>query len=206
MIILTVNGHLRPWQKKLIASVLNNNGVIVYPTETTYGFGADWTAAQACKRVYRLKGRPQSKDFSVIVDSLSTARQWVRVLGTASRLSRSLWPGPLTLVLPLYRHPGHINTSTLAVRRSSHVIAQQIAHILRKPLISTSANRSGNVPIRTLDDFFRQFRHSSQWPDCFVNVGALPYRLPSTILKISDSGFVMLREGKYNTKDIQSLL
>ena len=86
--------------KKAI-SILKQGGVIVYPTETAYGLGADFLNAKAVNKIYQIKGRNYAKPLSVIVSSIRMAREYVKFDQESLQLAKKYWPGALTLVLPV---------------------------------------------------------------------------------------------------------
>ena len=100
LIIKITSANSNQFIKKAIL-VLENGGVIVYPTETAYGLGADFFNPKAMKKVYRIKGRDYKKPLSVIVSSLTMAKRLVKFNQLSLKLAKQYWPGALTLVLPI---------------------------------------------------------------------------------------------------------
>src|SRR4051812_26078680 len=87
-----------------ILSFLRAGGVIGFPTDTAYGLGADPFQESAIRRIFEIKGRPESKPILVLVDSmtmLSRIAECSSVSGITELLARRFWPGPLTLILPV---------------------------------------------------------------------------------------------------------
>ncbi|MEW6610197.1 MAG: L-threonylcarbamoyladenylate synthase [Patescibacteria group bacterium] len=97
---------------QIAVTVLRKGGVVVYPTETSYGLGGDWTNPRVHEKVRRIKQRPAEKQLPVIVSTHAIAAQYVEFFPLARKLAHTFWPGPLSLVLPLKRH-------TLSSKKSS---------------------------------------------------------------------------------------
>lgn len=177
-------------------AVLQNDGVIVYPTETSYGLGADFFSAKAVQKIYQIKARDKSKHLPVIVADFNYASSLVDFDLKARQLAAQYWPGPLTLVLPFKHHHWQQHFDRfLALRISSYPLAQTIATLLACPLTATSANISGQEPAYTALSIKEQFVGSKFQPDLFINVGDLPVQPASTIIKCVSENVEILRPG-----------
>jgi len=180
----------------LALEVLQKDGVIVYPTETSYGLGADFFSPQAVQKIYQIKGRDQAKHLPVIVADFAYASSLVDFDMRARHLAAQYWPGPLTLVLPFKHHHWQKHFDRfLALRVSSYPLAQTIANLLACPLTATSANISGQEPAYTVESIRTQFSNSQFKPDLFINVGDLPVQPASTIIKCLAGQAEILRQG-----------
>ncbi len=177
--------------------VLRAGGVIVFPTETSYGLGADYYNAQAVKKVYQIKKREAGKPLSVLVPDLVAATYLTRFTPRARALAMQNWPGPLTLVLPFVHKRWQKHFSQyLALRVSSHHFANSLTINLGRPLVATSANISGQGDCYSPADVQRQFKGSGPRPALFINAGTLPRRRPTTIIKCDEHGLKLLRQGE----------
>ena len=177
-------------------AVLGREGVVVYPTETLYGLGADATSAAALRRVADLKGRDAGKPILVLVASREMLGTIVaRVPEGAEALMRRFWPGPLTLVLPAREGLSPLLTGGsggIGVRISSHPLARRLVERLGHPLTSTSANPGGEAPATDVEAARRYF---GTRVDAYVDGGRLAGGPPSTVLDLSGAGPVLVREG-----------
>lgn len=158
-----------------IISALENQQVIAYPTEAVFGLGCDPDSEQAVRELLALKQRPWEKGLILIAadyaqltpyidDSLLSDQQRSAIFAT--------WPGPVTWVIPAKSQTPHFLTgqfSSLAVRVSDHPLVQQLCRQFGKPLVSTSANLSGEEPCRTVAEVMQQFGDS--FPILAGNVG-----------------------------------
>ncbi len=193
-------------QKKQIkeaVAVLRNRGVVVFPTETSYGLAADATDRRAVERLIKIKGRG-SKTLPVIASSLVMVKQYAQIEGLALRLARKFWPGPLTLVLKKEKNkkikkekltPHCVKNGQVAIRVSSSQVARELSRRLGKPIVATSANRSRQPDCYSVRAVRRQYTGSKLQPDFMLDVGALPKRKPSTLIRVTDNNIEVLRKG-----------
>jgi L-threonylcarbamoyladenylate synthase len=132
------------------AGVLEEGGLVAFPTETVYGLGADATNATAIAHLYQAKGRPAFNPLIAHVGDLAAARRIARFGAVATALAEAFWPGPLTLVLPKTEgcpvaELATAGLDTVAVRVPAHAIARDILRALGRPVVAPSANLSGHV-------------------------------------------------------------
>ncbi len=183
--------------------VARRGGVLIFPTETIYGLGCDAANAGAVERVFAIKGRAPDKPPPVLVANEEQLRRLaVDVSSMARELMRQYWPGALTLVLPardglcaLLTGRDERGKSTIAVRRSSHPMAQALCEAMEAPLVATSANRAGArgnaANPRTLADIDSQLKNAV---DCTVDGGVVGGR-SSTIVDCTGPVARLLRAG-----------
>ncbi len=178
--------------------IINRGGTIVYPTETAYALGGDFFSPLAYQKVLEIKGRPKDKILPVIVPDEHVARSLVAFPARAQRLAKQYWPGPLTMVLPLKHSKlqhSQFKSRTLALRVSSHPIAQALSRLSGRALIVTSANVSGQPAVYDIKHFLAQMRGRTSQPDLVLDYGVLPEVFPSTIVKLTTSSLKVLRQG-----------
>src|SRR5262249_9793166 len=160
---------------------LKRGDVIVFPTETLYGLGADALNEAAVEKVFQLKGRDSSNPIPVLVANQGMLDTLVaKVPTTGQRLIDQYWPGPLTLVLPGRKKvPKYICNPSggVGVRISSQPIATSLVNSLGRPLTATSANPSGKEPARTLQEAKTYFAGRVE---LFIDGGALTSKSGST--------------------------
>lgn len=184
--------------------VLMSGGTVVYPTETSYALGADFFSPQAYQRIFKIKKRQKQKPLPVIVPTYVYATTIVAFSPKASELALHYWPGPLTLVEP-FRYTSewpHHADSHLALRVSSHPFALDLTKALGRPIISTSANVSGEGSQFRATDIIKQFDGIEIKPDLIIDWGELPAAQPSTILKDENGSLKVLRKGKVMPPEI----
>ncbi len=171
-----------PRSFQTLVRILAGGGVVIAPGDTMYGLVG--IAPEAEERLRSVKGRGEDKPFlRVIADG-----SWVERISDApvpSRLAR-YWPGPLTLVFPA-RGGG-----TAALRVPDHGFLQQLLRALDRPLYSTSVNRAGAEPLRTVEEMRRELERDV---DAIFDAGDQPPGPPSTLLDVTRRPFNLLRQG-----------
>ncbi len=160
------------------AQILRAGGLVAFPTETVYGLGADATNAVAVARLFAAKGRPSFNPLIAHVLDAAAARTLGRLDENAERLA-TLWPGPLTLVLPkLPACPvaelATAGLDTIAVRAPSHPVARALLAKIRGPIVAPSANRSGHVSPTTAEHVRADLAGQI---DLIIDGGATPRRI-----------------------------
>ena len=186
---------------------LKRGEVIVFPTETFYGLGADALNEAAVKRVVSLKGRNLESPIAIIVADGEMLKDIVMdVPAVARKLMERFWPGPLTLVLPGKKNlpaPLLSRGGGVGVRISSHPLATRLARELGRPLTATSANPSGKEPARSMEEAMSYF---SNRIDFFLDGGRLKGRKGSTVVEIVDGRLKIIREGVIVREELEKAL
>ncbi len=134
-------------------SVLNDGGIIIYPTETFYGIGCKISSEKAISSVFQAKKRLLALPLPTIVSDLEqvfTCTQLSKAMqNDVEDLAKAFWAGPLTLLLPARKNVSTLltgGTGKIAVRLSSHPVAVALAKGIGEPIVSSSANISGKNP------------------------------------------------------------
>ena len=175
----------------LAAKAIRAGKLVVYPTETSYALGCDATNPKAVEAIYRLKRRPREKDLPVIVSPVSQIEKYALLSPLAKKLCKKFLPGPLTLVVPLKKPLAASKSGSVAFRVSVNPFARLLARLSGVPVVSTSANVSGEQPAFSLEDA-RQFAEKS---GLAIDAGPLVLSPPSTIVCLLN-GPKILRQGK----------
>lgn len=177
-------------------AVLRRDGVIVYPTETVYGLGADALSDEAVMRVYELKNRPLSQPMSVAVSDVDMLAAIAVVDDAAEAFIERFLPGPTTVILPAKSCLPTILTGGIGwigIRMPAHPVALRIIELLDSPITATSANLSGEEPPTRPEEVFVPH-------DYLVDGGELP-GTPSTVVDFSTR--TILRKGK-NWEEVEA--
>ena len=164
--------------------MLEKGGVVIYPSASSYGIGCDATNATAAERVREIKGRSASKGMLVLVSDLKMAKTYGIIDHYAESLCKRYMPGPLTLIVPKHgrKIPDEVNKD-FAFRIAVHPLAAKLVCAFGKPIVSTSANLSGNAPIYSIAEVRRQFANKV---DLILDAGDLPETEPSTIVDVKN--------------------
>jgi L-threonylcarbamoyladenylate synthase len=169
--------------------------LVVFPTETVYGLGADARNEQAVKKIYALKGRPLGHPLIVHLESAQQMGAWADTIpALAWELAEAFWPGPMTLILRRASHVSSVITggqTSVGLRVPAHPVAQALLHAFGGGIAAPSANRYGRVsPTRTQhvrDEF------AANTP-LMLEGGACEIGLESTIISLLDEP-LLLRPG-----------
>ncbi len=179
---------------------LRRGEVIAYPTETTYGLGCDPRNAKAVAKIFRIKQRDKKRPVLLVASSILQVKKVAHLKGLLAQLARNNWPGALTLVMPARRNTRLASQMLLkgniAVRVSSYPFVQALTKAYGFPIVSTSANISGEPDARSGRAVIRTFRDRSVQSDVVIDMGSLPKRKPSTIVEMQKDGTLhVLRQG-----------
>lgn len=181
-----------------IAELLRGGGVLVFPTETSYGIGCDATNDSAVANVFAAKGREDGKGTPMLVASLQHAHKYVEFSSTAEALARRYWPGALNIVLPAKEgmHGVQCQTDgTQSVRVSSHPFIQDLFKRFDRPLVATSANPSGSEALYDVLNIEEIFGDRSRFINGVVDAGSLPVVPASTTVRVVGNDVEVLRQG-----------
>jgi L-threonylcarbamoyladenylate synthase len=174
--------------------VLAGHGVIALPTETFYGLSVDPADAAAVARLVALKGREADKRLLVVGADLDQLAELVEIPAELERWLRTVWPAPLSVVLPSRRRLAAAG-ATLAVRVPDHELLRALLE-RTGPLTSSSANRSGEPPATSADAVDGAFGDRL---DLLLDGGATPGGLPSTLIDACGKELRVLRAGAWRT-------
>ena len=188
-------------------SALRRGEVIVFPTETLYGLGADALNPAAVRKIFQLKGRNPGNPIPVLVaDRKMLGALVAEVSLLAEKLIARFWPGPLTIVLPARKNiPGPLVNSTggIGVRISSRPIAMELVGMLGRPLTATSANPTGKSVARTVGEARHYFAGRI---DIFVDGGELTSKSGSTVVEIKGNSLTIIRQGEIGRSKLKRVL
>lgn len=203
--ILKINPNaVEPAMIRDIARVLAGNGVIVYPTDTFYGLGANCVSPNALQRIFEIKKRPGFKGLPVLVSDLEMARGMAAELPPIFHtLASRFWPGPLTLVLKGASHlpaelvgPGR----TIGVRLPAIPWLHALIRETGVALVTTSANISGEGELDSAEEVNRVFKGKV---DLIVDGGLTPGGKPSTVIDLTGEMPILIREGVLGKKELE---
>jgi L-threonylcarbamoyladenylate synthase len=178
------------------AGLLRAGVVVAYPTDTLYGLAADPSSVGAIEQLYRMKGRQVDQAIPLIAADLEQVERCAGPLpAMLRRLGERFWPGPLTLVVPVWPGlaPGlHGGTGTVAVRVPAHEVARALARAFGGPITSTSANRTGEPASNSPDEVRIAL---GQDLEAMIDAGPSPGGSPSTIVDLRGERPRLVRAG-----------
>ena len=170
--------------------VLQEGGIILYPTDTIWGIGCDATNTEAIKKIYTLKQRDEAKSMIILLDTDNKLDSYIQEVPSIAYDLIEYAQNPLTLVMPGAKNisPTLISADgSVGVRVAKHEFCQQVIQRLRKPLVSTSANISG----RPSPQNFRQIEQEIiDGVDYVVDLEQhdMQQKQPSTIMRLNPDG------------------
>jgi len=193
------------------ASVLRAGGVVLYPTDTLYGLGADALSDEAVAKIFRIKGRDEGKPIHAIVDGLEMAAQYGEISDDAKLLSDELPKGQVTFIVPKRAEcvsgiTKDIQTFGFRIPDSKFCI--EMLRAFAKPITATSANRAGEEPQRSADAILKQLGDTARFIDLVIDAGDPPAggaaRKASSVVDLSGPEPKVLREGAVAAARIES--
>ncbi|MFB6292132.1 MAG: L-threonylcarbamoyladenylate synthase [Candidatus Nanohaloarchaea archaeon] len=181
--------------------VLENGGLVIFPTETAYGIAADALDEKAVRKVYEVKQRPLEKGLTAIVSDLETAKRYAELGPEEEKVVRELMPGPLTLVADKKENVPDVLNEKFVFRVSSGEVASELAE--RGPITATSANISGAETSYSVEDIAPELREKV---DFIIDRGELDQVPSSTILEVNNDRLVIHRKGPVTREEIEDVL
>jgi L-threonylcarbamoyladenylate synthase len=199
-------------QSDLLAAAadrIRQGGLVVFPTETVYGLGADALNPLAVKKIFALKERPATNPLILHVAHVEQARRLTTFWPPeANALAAAFWPGPLTLVLPkaaIVPPEATAGGPTVAIRIPAHPVALVLLRLAKVPLAAPSANRSGEVSPTRAEHVFRSLSDRFEEIDLVLDAGPTTVGLESTVLSLVNEP-TLLRPGMITSDMIENVL
>lgn len=183
---------------QMAADILKQGGIVAFPTDTVYGLGAIYSDAQAVRKVFAAKGRPENKPLSLLVSSAEQVTQIAESIpDCAYKLMDSFWPGALTLIFRKKKDayiPEEVTAGadTIGFRMPDLELTRQIISLADSPLAAPSANISGK---RSASDAAEAIEDLNGRVDMIIDGGACRVGVSSTVLDMSGKAYRILREG-----------
>lgn len=196
-----------PAAMRYAADFILRGELVAIPTDTFYGIAADPFNLAAVDQIYRVKGRPEARALPILVNTVAQALTLSRnVPYTFFKLTAKFWPGPLTLLV----HAGTgvplkvtANTGNVAVRWPKSAVVSGLIDLLESPVTGTSGNISGLPACATADQLLEQL--GDRLP-LIIDAGETPGNLASTIVKLNDDDWAVMREGVIPEEEIRAAL
>ena len=191
-----------------IVKVIDNGGVISFPTGTVYALAADASNFNAVDKIYKLKRRFSDKALPVLVGEIYQAKRIVEFNERAKKLALHFFPGSLTLVLKSKAHGNLANNvnqqiGTVGIRMPNNVTALKILRAVGRPLVGTSANITNQKNAIEASEVIQIFGDQI---DILIDKGTTDTGIPSTIIDLSNSQAKILREGGIPRKKIEAII
>ena len=185
------------------AVVIQEGGLLVFPTDTFYGLGCDAWNASSLKKIFALKGRsPEKPLLLLIAEAGDLVKLTQNIPPKAKRLMDAHWPGPLTLVLPASEavpREASAGTGKIGIRMPGCLFTRELIKRAGVPLVGTSANISGEGGAEDIKNIQGDFGEQVQ---LYLDAGKLSASAPSTVVDLTGDSVVILREGVIPKEEI----
>ena len=189
------------------AKVIKQGGLVLFPTETVYGLGANGLNESSVKKIFVAKGRKQDNPLILHISNLNMLNLIAtNITDTEKKLMKSFWPGPFTIILNKTNAVPSVVTGgldTVAVRMPSGIIAQKLIEYSGTPIAAPSANISGKPSGTNLKDIIEELKDKV---DFIIDGGNCEVGLESTVVRVINDIPHILRPGKITPEQIKQVI
>lgn len=184
---------------------LNRGEIIVFPTETVYGMGADFFNLYACKKIFKIKLREEKKPLSAHVSNLSMIKMICHPIPKEFYLlAKHFLPGPLSIILQKKKEIQNFPlTETIAIRFPKNDCALRLIEKFGKPIAATSVNKSGKKPLNLSEEILSEFNGKIA---AILDDGPPAYSSESTVISLCSKPAKILRQGVFPKEAIEDVL
>ncbi len=198
LVIMKVNCNDEGIKKAV--EIIENGGVVIFPTDTVYGIGCNPYDANAVKKIYEIKSREKIKSLPVLASSIQIVKEISIIDEFTEKIIKKYWPGPLTLILKLKDKnlKKSLNLEDkIAVRIPNSECTLKLLNKCNL-LVGTSANISGDSSFTNPQECMKNVKNY----DVFVDGGTITSKGESTIIEIKNEKIHIIREGALKKEDI----
>lgn len=190
-----ININENPEEALILAAGLFHSGkIFIYPTDTIYGIGGNPFNPDVVKRISEIKGRDEKKQFIWLISDLENLLNYVEIINESYfEFLEKIWPAPVSVILKLNERTSKIlNQNTVAIRIPDNDFCLKLLKEISRPLISTSVNRSGEVPFTQPEVIIDKFLHEV---DAILFHTESADEKSSTIIDLTANKPKLIREG-----------
>lgn len=191
---------------KAPAEAIKQGKLVLFPTETVYGIGANALNEEAVRKIYIAKGRASDNPLIAHISHIEMLEQLVEKVGKVEKtLIENFWPGPLTIIFKKKKIVPDIITGgldTVAIRMPSNQIARKLIEYSNCPIAAPSANISGKPSGTLVEDIIEELDGKVEY---IIDSGKVDIGIESTVIRVQDGVVHILRPGKITPEDIQAL-
>ena len=188
------------------ADAINQGKLVLFPTETVYGIGANALDKEAVKKIYTAKGRASDNPLIAHISNIEMLEQLAIEIGEVEKkLIKNFWPGPLTIILKKTTIVPDIITGgldTVAIRMPSNEIAHKLIEYSNCPIAAPSANISGKPSGTQIEDIIEELDGKVEY---IIDTGKVDIGVESTVIRVVNNTVHILRPGKITPEDIEKL-
>lgn len=191
---------------KEAAAEIKKGKIVLFPTETVYGIGANALDEKAVNKIFEAKGRASDNPLIVHICNLDMLNDLVQEIGEIEKeLINNFWPGPLTIIFNRRECiPNNVTAGldTVGIRMPSNSVARKLIEFAELPIAAPSANISGKPSGTKIEDIIDELDGKV---DYILDAGMVDIGVESTVIRVVDNKVHILRPGKITVEDIQSL-
>ena len=191
---------------KPAAESIKQGKLVLFPTETVYGIGANALNVQAVKDIFIAKGRAQDNPLIVHIANIEMLKELVQNVGEIEeKLIKNFWPGPITIIFekkPIIPDVITGGLNTVAIRMPSNEIAHKLIEYSNCPIAAPSANISGKPSGTQIEDIIEELDGKVEY---IIDNGKVDIGVESTVIRVVDNVVHILRPGKITPEDIEEL-
>ena len=191
---------------KIVCNLIKNGEIVIFPTETVYGIGANAFDKEAVSKIFMAKGRPSDNPLIVhIADKRMINEIAENITEVEQKLIDNFMPGPFTLILKKTdKIPDIVSggLETVAIRMPDNIIARGIISFSGVPIAAPSANISGRPSGTTIEDIRKELEGKVS---AIVDGGETQIGIESTVVKVIDEVPYIFRPGKVTLEEIQKV-
>ncbi|MEK6981855.1 MAG: L-threonylcarbamoyladenylate synthase [Candidatus Micrarchaeota archaeon] len=174
--------------------VLMHSGILLYPTDTIFGIGGDATDKKVVSKIYKIKKREKAKSLSVIMADLKMIKKYCLVSASQESILKKYLPGPFTFLLKLKKKLPASSNRKIGVRIPSSKSIVEFCKLLKKPIITTSANLSGKASATKLADVDKSIIEKVD----LIIKGKVRHKQASTIVDLVENKVIRAGAGKFS--------
>lgn len=189
---------------KQVIEAFKEGKVVALPTETVFGIGVIYDNITAFNNLIIAKNRPLEKAFPLVIGDISWINEFAYISNRLMKVIQIFFPGPLTVVLKKKETiPFHVTSGkdTIAIRMPDDEFILNVLKSVNKPILLTSANKSGEKPASNHNEALDIFQNNV---DIIVE-GEAKFNVPSTIVDFSNNDIKLIREGVISFEDIKRI-
>ncbi len=188
------------------ADCIKHGGIVLFPTETVYGIGANALDEKAVNKIFKAKGRAPDNPLIVHIASIDMLNKLVQEIGEVEeKLINNFWPGPLTVIFNRKNNiPNNVTAGleTVGIRMPSNGIARKLIECADLPIAAPSANISGRPSGTKIEDIIEELDGKV---DYILDSGMTDIGVESTVVRVIENKVHILRPGKITAEDIKKL-
>ena len=198
---------LQPTDAEIIeeGKLIRQGGLVVFPTETVYGLGADGLSSDAVKAIFKAKGRPSDNPLILHVSDMEMAEKIGYINENAKKIMKEFWPGPITVIVKKKEIvPAEVTAGlgTVAIRMPKNTVARKLIEAAAVPIAAPSANLSGK-PSPTA--FRHAFDDMNGRVDIIIDGGDCDIGIESTVVDTTSEKVTVLRPGGVTAEMLKEL-